>query len=379
MPETVRALVLAGGGAKGSYQVGVWQALQELGWYPDIITGTSIGSLNGALLALGKDDTLLDMWSTISEGDILTLPSSEDSTEMRRYFEDIVREGGMDVTPLENMIDLMLDEDALRNAKIRFGLVTVEFHRGLRRRELSIDEIPQGKLKDYLLASAACFPAIRPREIDGKVYLDGAYRDNMPFELAIKMGATELICAYLDAPGVVRPNFTNVPTKIIESHWDLGEIFRFNTDSVNKNICLGYFDTLRTFEKVRGTAYAISNETTEIDIAKFRVRYDRLLLKATKYNHALALAEMTALGMFYAKDKPLAPLELAAQKAGVQPNEIYTLESLQKAFLDNYDSEKAKDYEALISTHNPALVAKASLHSESFVTALVFLALNTKL
>ena len=47
-----RALVLTGGGAKGSYQVGVWRALQELGWRPDIITGTSVGCLNGAMLVI---------------------------------------------------------------------------------------------------------------------------------------------------------------------------------------------------------------------------------------------------------------------------------------------------------------------------------------
>ena len=47
----VKALVLAGGGARGSYQVGVWRALTELGWRPQIITGTSVGSLKGALFA----------------------------------------------------------------------------------------------------------------------------------------------------------------------------------------------------------------------------------------------------------------------------------------------------------------------------------------
>ena len=47
----IRALVLAGGGARGSYQVGVWRALTELGWRPQIITGTSVGSLNGAMFA----------------------------------------------------------------------------------------------------------------------------------------------------------------------------------------------------------------------------------------------------------------------------------------------------------------------------------------
>ena len=44
-----RALVLAGGGAKGSYQIGVWHALQALDWTPDIITGASVGTLNGCL------------------------------------------------------------------------------------------------------------------------------------------------------------------------------------------------------------------------------------------------------------------------------------------------------------------------------------------
>ena len=49
-----RALVLAGGGAKGSYQIGVWRALQELDWTPDIITGASVGTLNVCLFTMGK-------------------------------------------------------------------------------------------------------------------------------------------------------------------------------------------------------------------------------------------------------------------------------------------------------------------------------------
>ena len=43
---TQKALVLAGGGARGSYQVGVWRALMELDWHPQIITGTSVGGLS---------------------------------------------------------------------------------------------------------------------------------------------------------------------------------------------------------------------------------------------------------------------------------------------------------------------------------------------
>ena len=48
-----RALVLSGGGAKGSYQYGVWKALRKLNIKFDIVTGTSIGAVNGAMIVLG--------------------------------------------------------------------------------------------------------------------------------------------------------------------------------------------------------------------------------------------------------------------------------------------------------------------------------------
>ena len=65
-----KALVLAGGGARGSYQVGVWRALMELDWHPQIITGTSVGSLNGAMFVLDQYETARDMWLAIRSKDV---------------------------------------------------------------------------------------------------------------------------------------------------------------------------------------------------------------------------------------------------------------------------------------------------------------------
>ena len=92
------------------------------------------------------------------------------------------------MTPLEEIVERVLDEDALRAAPIRFGIVTVE-QRGLRPRELTLEDIPAGQVRDYLMASAACFPALRARQIDGVKFLDGGYSDNMPTGLAKTMGA----------------------------------------------------------------------------------------------------------------------------------------------------------------------------------------------
>ena len=56
------ALVLAGGGARGAYEVGVWQAMAELGMEIDIVTGSSVGSINGAMVCQGDLELSLKMW-----------------------------------------------------------------------------------------------------------------------------------------------------------------------------------------------------------------------------------------------------------------------------------------------------------------------------
>ena len=377
----IKGLVLAGGGAKGSYQVGVWRALQELGWRPDIITGTSVGCLNGAMFALDLYEVARDMWLTIDDDDVMTLPEQLHPTALQQFVRDVVRGGGLDVTPLEGIIDRILDEDALRTSPVRFGLVTVEYtkERGLRTRQLPLEEIPHGKVKDYLLASAACFPAFRAREIDGVKFIDGGYADNMPFKLAQQMGAEELICVDIDGLGLTRPNLTRLPTIYIESHWDLGEMLRFSPATARRNMALGYYDTLRAFGRVRGSAYAIRLED-ERDAELFRTRYNATLERCVAANSGLALTEKAAVALFGARkqDRALAPLEIAAEEAGVDPTVLYTVEQLRDAFLAAYDPAKAARYEKLLRAFDshPAVAALAAVTAKDFVAALMYAALT---
>ena len=190
--DTVRGLVLAGGGAKGSYQVGVYQALMELGWLPDVITGASVGSLNAALFVMGKVNEAADLWRSLDNHGVLELPEGKTPEELRNFLLETLRGGGLNTEPLGQTIDQYMDENAIRASHIKYGLVITEMNT-LRSVQCTLDDIPQGQLKDYMLASSACFPALRPYEIDGVKYIDGGWRDNMPLELAAKMGATELI------------------------------------------------------------------------------------------------------------------------------------------------------------------------------------------
>jgi len=176
------------------------------------------------------------MWLSIRSKDVMELPEEDaDLSALHQFLRSVVKAGGMDVTPLEEIVERVLDEDALRAAPIRFGLVTVE-QRGLKARELTLDEIPAGKVKDYLMASAACFPALRARDIDGVKFLDGGYSDNMPTGLAKRMGAEELVCVALEGVGIPRPNLTGLPTIMVRSYWELGDILHFDPDTARRNI-----------------------------------------------------------------------------------------------------------------------------------------------
>ena len=67
-----RALTLCGGGAKGAYEIGAVRALYELGEKFDIITGTSIGALTGAMLVQGDAEQLNRLWEGLSIRSVMT-------------------------------------------------------------------------------------------------------------------------------------------------------------------------------------------------------------------------------------------------------------------------------------------------------------------
>ena len=372
-----KALVLAGGGARGSYQVGVWRALMELDWHPQIITGTSVGSLNGAMFVLDLYEVARDMWLTIRSKDVMELPEENaDLSALHSFLRSVVKAGGMDVSPLEEIVERVLDEDALRRANIRFGLVTVE-QRGLKARELTLDEIPQGRVKDYLMASAACFPALRAREIDGVKFLDGGYSDNMPTGLAKKMGADELVCVDLEGVGITRPNRTGLPTTLIRSYWELGDILHFEPATARRNIELGYHDTLRAFGRLRGCAYAVdSGAESSADAAAFHAAFEAVQ-KDVREKHPSTLTADAALLLAKLSDAELAPLEAVAEDVGVDPAPYYTTRTLGEAFLAKCDFERLRSFEPLFEGEaGPAQAARAALLPNTFLQALVCRALT---
>lgn len=254
--EKKTALVLSGGGSRGAYEAGAWQALTELGIQIDIVTGTSVGAINGAMVVQGDLDNTVRLWKEIETHMIFDVP---EGTQPREYAREIVFHKGAGTSGLKKLLKKYIDEETLRSAPADFGVVIVELPT-FTPHYVYKEEMKPGQLLDYILASASLYPAIHSCKIDGKEYIDGGYADVMPVQMALDKGADEVIAVYLNAVGIVdrkalqaTPNLT-----LIESKWDLGSTLIFDTDNARRIMRLGYLDAMKAYHVFDGEYYTFA-------------------------------------------------------------------------------------------------------------------------
>ncbi len=236
------ALVLGGGGARGAYEIGVWQALREMDIKIDMVTGSSVGAINGAMIAQNSFDLTINLWREIQTDMVVDLGFPPKKSR-----------------PLMDLLNRYVDEDKVRNSGTDFGLATVELP-NLALRHLFLEDIPGGKLTDFIVASCSLFPALKVTDIDNTKYVDGGYLDNLPVGMALKRGATHVIAVDLETSGIVQKE----PLKqaenlvLIRCKWDLGEVMVFDSKNAVKNIRLGYLDALKAYGFYDGYYYTFS-------------------------------------------------------------------------------------------------------------------------
>lgn len=260
------ALVLGGGGARGAYEAGVWQAMTEAGMEINIVTGASVGSINGAMVCQGDLELTLRMWKELETHMIFDVPEGSQPLD---YAKEIVLNKGAGSTRLKELLQQYVDEDRIRSSDIDYGLVTVEL-KTLKPHFLYKEDIKKGQIIDYILASSSAFPAIHAHEIDGVEYIDGGYGDVMPIDMALKKGATKVVAVRLKAPGINRYQFqkpTGVDVTILEPKWDLGNVLIFDVNNARKIMRLGYLDAMKEFGIFDGDYYAFAKESfTKTDL-----------------------------------------------------------------------------------------------------------------
>ena len=255
----MRAVVLSGGGSKGSYQIGVWKALRKLKIKYDIVTGTSVGALNGALMVQNKFHKAYKLWKEINMSTLFGEDVQNPKTKkelVKIYRTNFFKNGGMEVVELQNLIDKNINKDTFFKSKINYGLVTINLS-GKKALQLEKSKIKQEKLSDYLIASASCYPAFQAKDIDGKKYIDGGMFDNLPINLAVKLGADEIIAVDLCAPGVKQrvKDKKNLKITTIKPNNKLSNFLNFNEEEAKINIKYGYNDAMKIFDKFYGKKY----------------------------------------------------------------------------------------------------------------------------
>lgn len=201
-------MVLSGGGSRGAFQAGAYQALWDHGVRPDYVVGTSIGALNGANIAAGiAPDDLRHLWLR-PDGRIL------------RYRRDIWRiwrwRGYLDPRPLRRFIEKQLDLEALRASPVAFQLTTVDLQTG---QIVAWDK--EDLTLDHFIATTALPPAFAPVSIQGRDHVDGGVRNNMPLWPAVAAGC-DTVYGLLHDPLESHP--VRRPRTIREMVWRISDI-----------------------------------------------------------------------------------------------------------------------------------------------------------
>ncbi|HLZ79666.1 MAG TPA: patatin-like phospholipase family protein [Sphingomonas sp.] len=226
LPEQV-ALVLQGGGALGSFQAGVFEALAEVEIEVDWVAGISIGAVNAALIAGNpperRVERLAEFWNTVTAG-LPCFPLPWKSDQMRELLHEwsaaMVATGGVpgffaprllppvmaapgscealsyyDTTPLVDTLNRLVDWDLLNNGPVRLSVGAVEIESG---NFYFFDTKKERIDHRHIMASGALPPGLPPVEIDGKWWWDGGIVSNTPLSHVLDKQTTDLLIFQVD-------------------------------------------------------------------------------------------------------------------------------------------------------------------------------------
>jgi len=258
----VYGLVLEGGGGRGSYQIGACKAIKEMGLDIRMVAGTSVGALNGAMVVQNDIDRAYAIWYELNPAKVIQATENELARYINNGFKGesfldfvksmrkVIHEGGLDVAPLEQLVKSVLDEERIRKSPTGFGVVTVDL---TRRKAVEIykEDIPQGQLADYVIASAS-FPAFKRTIIDGRAFIDGGFYNVLPVNLVSGRGYKDIIVIRTFGFGMKRyVDESNLNIISIAPAVKLGSTMDFSNATARRNLKMGYEDACRVLEKLK--------------------------------------------------------------------------------------------------------------------------------
>ena len=260
-------LVLAGGGGKGAYHIGVWRALRQYGAGKNIssISGTSVGALNAALFAVGDYDLAEDIWLNLSYDKVLSVDKKNLISSLmslglggiRLSVAVLSAMSGAGFFTRKGLTEIMsrLDFDSLRysDKNIFAGVYNIS---RMQMEYLPLNGQSNDRVQKILLASSALPIIYPPENIDGSKYIDGGVSDNVPVKPIHQNGCKIILAVHLSRDSLINDIQQYDDTKIFEivPSSDQGNILTgtldFSREGIRQRMQLGYDDTCRILEPI---------------------------------------------------------------------------------------------------------------------------------
>jgi NTE family protein len=198
IPDSPFTLVLSGGGLKGLAHIGVLRALEERGLVPNLVVGSSIGSLIGAAWATGTPVQQMEARARLVRRRDVFQVARADVAFRRLLAPSLYRR-----EPLEALIASLVGDATFGDLKRRLLINTVDLHSGMQVM-WGLPGLRSAKVADAVAASCALPGIFPPREINGRAYVDGAIVENLPVRMAASLGQGPILAINVAATSVLR-------------------------------------------------------------------------------------------------------------------------------------------------------------------------------
>lgn len=217
------AFVLGGGGLLGAVEVGMLRALFEAGVRPDLVLGTSVGALNGALVAADPSDGVIErlvgLWHSAVENREVWGDGAV------RQMTRAVRTGTHlhSARPLRERLHTELGDRTFEELPIELQVCAASIERAAEH------WFTTGRVVDAVVASAAVPGLLRPARVDGEHYLDGGIVNSIPVGRAVEQGADRIFV--LQVGRVDRPlTAPRKPWEVARVSFEIARRHRFHRE-----------------------------------------------------------------------------------------------------------------------------------------------------